>query len=340
MKGVFFFLFAAAGLSLSGLEIAEGSLKLVLHERQGAFSLFVLDSEGEERAWLDSRDPSSTFFTLLLNDRIYRPAADLAFVRWIQIIPGGAEFQWRHPQAEVSLAFEFLGSAPDRGADGCRLTLKVTNSLSRPLSAELRFLLDTRLGEDSGFPFVLPGTGPLNHELEITRDLPEFFSSGPPEAPGSLIVRLEGPEPARLVMANWKRLAETPWRFSVRPRRNFSYPPYSRNDGAAALYYDLSPLGAGETAQVSFILGGAGFGEAYDPAAFVPPAPLEASALDRSEIAERMRRDLALVDQLLAELDVLLTGEEEPEPGRVEFLRQNIEDLYQRILGYQRALSL
>ena len=230
------------------LEVSEGQLKLVLHQGSGRFSLY---SNGV--ALFVDQDPRTSGLALYLDGKVYRLGAGGEFKQSAEKVPGGARFIWTSKRATVTAIFAF------QGADAMSLSLTVRNNNAEgELSAGVRLLLDTYLGE-TGFPhFLIEGVGEVNGEHSFNlADMPAYWlsrSSRETQTPG-LQMPLRGPQvtaPDRLVVANWKRLDESSWLYESSPARTFSELPYSINDSAACLYFGPAPLPAG--ASRSFLM--------------------------------------------------------------------------------------
>ena len=62
--------------------------------------------------------------------------------------------------------------------------------------------------------------------------------------------------PERVVFANWKRFNESSRAYDVNPSRNFNYLPYSINDSAVGMFYEVSNLSRDETREIGIVAGG------------------------------------------------------------------------------------
>ena len=60
--------------------------------------------------------------------------------------------------------------------------------------------------------------------------------------------------PDVLCFANWKRLNDTPWKFSFIEGRNFNLLPYSISDSAVAYYYEPEVLGRAKQRNFTILL--------------------------------------------------------------------------------------
>jgi hypothetical protein len=61
--------------------------------------------------------------------------------------------------------------------------------------------------------------------------------------------------PDKILLSNWKRLADASWGFEANGQRNFTLTPYSINDSAAALFWEPQGVARGGTRKISFVMG-------------------------------------------------------------------------------------
>ena len=263
------------------LEVSEGRLKLILHKGIGRFSLYL-----DGTALFVDQDPRTSGMALLLDNRVYKLGDSGEFKESSEALPGGGRFTWTSKRLTVTETFSF------QGAEAVSVSIAIRNNTDRELSAGLRFLLDTYLGE-AAFPhFRTDRDREINGELSYAAsDMPAYWlsrSSRPTPAPEnpSLLMPLRGDgvtTPDRLVLANWKRLSESSWLYETAPARSFSELPYSINDSAACLYFGPAPLPAGASRTYLLVLSGgaeppAAAAGAAAAAASPPPAPVPAPA--------------------------------------------------------------
>jgi hypothetical protein len=234
----------------------------------------------------------------------------------------------------VTESFAFQGQA------AVSLSVTITNHTEGGLNAGLRLLLDTYLGE-TGFPhFRTDREREINGELSFgTDNMPAYWlsrPSRPPEAPG-LQVFLRGggvTTPDRVVLANWKRLNESPWQYETSPARNFSDLPYSINDSAVCHYYEPILLPAGASRTFDILLSGIGGGEA--PAA-AEPARLPAATAALSPDSPRelgIQGDLRVLNSVLQQLALKLDSRSPFSEEELRLMEQILADLKKRLERY------
>jgi len=343
------------------LEVGEGRLKLILHKGVGRFS-FYLDGT----ALFVDQDPRTSGMALLLDNRVYELGDSGEFKESSETLPGGGRFTWTSKRLTVTQTFTF------QGEEAVSVSVTIRNNTDRELSAGLRFLLDTYLGE-AGFPhFKTDRDREINTELSyIAADMPAYWLSRSSRATAaqeypSLLMPLRGDgvtTPDRLVLANWKRLSESSWLYETAPARNFSDLPYSINDSAACLYFGPAPLTAGASRTYLLVLSGgkeppaaasAAASQAAVPApAAAPPAPVATPALPvpaaeagapgaqggagtspPGKVKLGIEGDLRVLDDLLQKLALKLDSKTPLTEEEQKLMEQIIADLKKRLESY------
>ncbi len=282
-------LFAAAAASLSALDLKEGKMKLVLSETTGRFSLFSLtdSAKGEYVPLFFSDDPRTSGLTIAEGDQLYRMGDTSAFTQKIEHDGSNASFVWTSRTLTVTQAFRFTRSPDSSAANGVVITVTVQNTGNRATKVGARYLIDTTLGEHSAAHFRSAEEGAITHETALdpsARD-PYVISESSGNAPLGLEIMLFGTDittPTSVALANWKRLNEAPWDFQVNTSRNFNLMPYSINDSAVQLNYELQTLNPGATRKIVTVMGDknpSGFtGESVSMTSGVPSAASAAAA--------------------------------------------------------------
>lgn len=323
---------AAAG----ALELQEGRLRLVLHEGNGRFSLYLRGAGdgGRDLSLLVDDDPRTSFVGLFVENRIYRLGDSPEFHGKAEKTVDGAAVFWESSRIRATMGFSPLSSRPDGKRNAVAVSLRIRNLTQSALSVGARLLLDSHLGEGSGAHFLTDRGQEIERETAIAASEPLRFW-------GSLLQREEGPvgleglvdgrgitRPDRLVFANWKRLSDAVWLYDTAGSRNFSHAPYSINDSAVALYYDPRPLPAGEEREITLVLG------EYDPAGYVSFASGAPRAAGSEEPARAgiagFARELQELDAFIGDVDARLESGGEPAPEELQALEQTLSDLTRR----------
>lgn len=323
---------------LSALDLQSGRIELNLNEREGSFLPRYRRSPGSDGtvALLFDEDPRTSYFTLVVNNQVIKPTESYDFEQKLEPRGSGARYTWVSNRLEINQDFAFLKSLDADASNGISITLTVRNISNETLNIGLRYLLDTYLGEDSGTHFsthYMPG---IEGETRLSSPLPDYLlsRSGANEEDG-LMLMLSGPgitAPDSVLLANWKRLNDSSWSFSVNPGRNFSRPPYSINDSAVALYYNPMPLPSGEERTIVLALGN------YAPGGFLPQRDVRDEKIENLVVgltegdqqSDDPEEELRALRELINEIDTLIEqGEEIPEE-KVYLLRQLLSTLKER----------
>ncbi len=357
--------------ALSAMEQTAGSLRIELLPSSSSFRLYLrTQGNNEDRLagqsseiqrsipLLYSEDPTTSFFSLLEDGRVYQPARDRDFQRTrVETEDGYPAFVFTSRNLEIRQIFV---PRPGRriSADAFEIRFEIHNASTRARTVALRYVLDTHLGEAKGIHGVLEqrdGTQQLPSReigfdpslvlaVRTTRDSAAPDALGlriPLNAETTETLRLTPPE--KVLIANWRRIAESGWDYTPVPGRGFSYPPYSRNDSALVLYYPEMNIQPGEERHISLVLQAtpselllqrreepteSPVVEAAQPEA-VRVLEQRVSSYEEAELTEpqSLERRLELVDEIIAEIDRRLS-----EPGEFnESELREFEQLLQRL---------
>ena len=305
----------ALATAAGALDIDQGRLRLRLHAGIGRFALFYLPDRpgaGYVPLLLDD-DPRTTVLTVLEGNRAHTMGESSAFSEKLEKTANGAEFVWASKTLEVRESFGFVASAGSVLADGLRIDISIRNVADAARTVGVRYLFDTRLGEDTGQHFWSPGVAKIDREHTLVPgDSEAFWVSAPAKGGEGLQVMVSGSgvtRPERVVFANWKRLNENSWAYESASSRNFNQLPYSINDSAAAQYYGPRDLPAGQSMAVTLVIGlfnAQGFtAELADRATEVARLLEKATAatVAVTDPALALKSDLETLDRLIAEID-------------------------------------
>ena len=234
---------------VSALEFSAGTLKLVLHQGLGRFSLY---SDGVP-LFVD-QDPRTSGLAALVDGRAYRLGETPEFRQKTEVLPQGGRFTWTSPRLTLTESFSLAEPS------SLLITITASNTGENELRIGLRLFLDTYLGEEAYPHFQTDLQPEINGELTLLRtNMPRYWLSASfrSRKPAGLLCLLKGAgvtEPDRVVFANWKRMSETSWSYETLPGRSFSDLPYSINDSAVFQYYDPQPLPKGGSRTIAVVL--------------------------------------------------------------------------------------
>jgi hypothetical protein len=296
------------------LDLADGRIKLTLHERIGRFSLSC-QTRGKDGIYvplLASQDPRTTSVSVVAGNKIYRMGESSEFSEAVEKTPTGGRFIWRSAFLQVTETFTWLASQDSPVTDGVRVDIALKNLSQADITAGVRFLFDTYLGESSFVHFRTDTLTQVSRELTLQAgSRPAYWVSplaGDPEDFGfQVITSGQGiTVPDKIVFANWKRLSDAPWVFDTSPSRNFSLLPYSVNDSAASQYYDPRPIPRGGEVTITLAI------QKFSMAGFGVSSSTLAPSLAAGQKATGDRRvvtaDLATVNRILAQVDAGVTS--------------------------------
>jgi hypothetical protein len=323
--------------SIGALELREGLVRLELDEQAGAFSLYYLADIAANRyvPLFFAQDPETSGTAVLDGNRFHRLGKSGGFSLETRRTREGGRFIWTSGTIEVIQDFSFVASQGARLANGVQIATTVTNRSEEARNIGLRMLIDTTLGESQPAHFLVNGEEEVTREKEISSA--RYWVSPSANTPGlGLRYSLSGDgvsRPDRVVFANWKRLVESSWEYAARESRTFSLLPYSINDSAVAMYYGPRRVAPGERFTVVSVMGSSGSGSfAATQGSSGPLESLFRETTEQGRVASggSLEEEVVAVNDLLAEIDKLLSQEGGPSPEDVEVVRRIYEELRRR----------
>jgi hypothetical protein len=225
------------------------------------------------------------------------------------------------------------------------MQLSITNVSEEPRPVGLRVLIDTYLGEGRGAHFGLADGRALETETalsqsEVGESLSYWVSSANPEEAEAEGVGLQYSvagtgvtEASRVVFANWKRLTDSRYDFAVREGRRFSLLPYSINDSAVAVYYPEAELEPGETRNITSYLGNRdpqGYATGGRRSGLAGTLQSVSAAGASGTSRESLLEDVVATNEVLAEIDQLLSNPEDVTAEDIELITSILDQLEAR----------
>jgi hypothetical protein len=321
LLALFFFLPFLAGAA----EFTDGSVRLVLHEETGRFSLYSIheNSRGRYEALFADQDPRTSFLSIFFNDRIYKLGDTSSFRTRLGGDGSKPSFVFESSFLLVTEEFSFIKTPGQDVPNGVSLRITIENRSPQQSQVGARFLLDTDLGENSPLSPFSTDKRQIGSEI--------FFEKGSPDRwwlsrneQRSLMGSMFGSADAHgeadsVYFANWKRLNDVSWKLPYQQGRNFNMPPYSVGDSAVCYYYEPRPLNRGEICSFTILLaasGEEGFaaqeivekpGLGEDLAKILNESNIAAQVLktsgDAGSAADSRQKDLEMIRSLIEKID-------------------------------------
>ncbi|HTX73700.1 MAG TPA: hypothetical protein VMC79_12800 [Rectinemataceae bacterium] len=304
-----------AGGVIHALEAKEGLVRLVVNESTARVSLYRLVDIAKDRyvPLLFDQDPRTSFVTLSIDGRQVKLGDASDYRVSVARTDTGVKIEFRSALCVVREILDFAHSDGSALADGLRVSFELENVSERDSQLGIRYLLDTYLAEKSGVHFVTDQRARVNAETAITPTSSDTWVQTPGEQ-ASFMVQLSGPgvdRPDLVLLANWKRLSDSPWSFEANGQRNFTLVPYSINDSAIGLFWQPSLVQRGAIRKLSFVMG------SFNEKGY--PLPTAATATDQifaatvlgsppPDKATAMAADLVSVRDLISQIDRLLAS--------------------------------
>jgi len=309
--------------ALCALDVRGGLVRVKIDEINGRVTLYRLAAvKGTQyEPLVFDTDARTSSLVAALDGRILKLGDTQEYRIAVRKIANGAEVEFASQVAAVTQRIVFIRSADSRIFNGFRITYEVKNLTARDAKARLRQIWDTTQGEKASVHFSTDTIARVEEEMIIARGEAPLYIASPGENASLMLLLKDVDGPDRVVLANWKRLADSTWFYDTL-MKGFSMPPYSVNDSAMALYWDDFIVKAGSSKSVScyFLTGGAGLeftrqvtknGYAIvGEAAVAPPAaqvqPAQAPAAASEEARQKLLLDIEALRKLLGNLDTAI----------------------------------
>ncbi|MFP4378527.1 MAG: hypothetical protein ACLFP4_15905 [Spirochaetales bacterium] len=285
-----------AFVSAEALELTRGNLKLELFDRSARFLVSFQTEEGWQPL-LFPNDPRTSAIDILEANQVHRMGDSGRFSQRIETTQYGPEFVWESPTLLVRQRFSFIRGRLSTTFDGLEIEVVVENKAEISQELGVRLLYDTYLGEQSGDHFYVSGTQPIAAEQVLPEGAPFVTSSRGSDATFGFQLVLDDSaitKPANVYVANWRRLTESAWDFSINPQRNFNRLPYSINDSAILVVYPSRVVEQGGTYRTVTRIGN------LAPEGYVSPAVALETTEGASVNASLLARLATVIDEIAA----------------------------------------
>lgn len=203
-------------------------------------------------------DPVTSYTSVWIDGVVYRYGTDGVTVRFPATIPGrlGNQSAWRFGTVVIAQTVEIV-TAPSTGRpDTAIIKYHMQNFGLTSRQVGVRVLLDTELNYNDGAPIRIPGREPVTKELDLRgADVPSYWQAfysltDLPDisAQGSLVGG-EAVRPDRFVVAQWPRIYNLPWSFTIDPNLLIT------GDSAVGLYWEPIEITPGEARTIATYYG-------------------------------------------------------------------------------------
>lgn len=309
--------------ALCALDARDGLVRVRIDELNGRVTLYRLTAvKGSQyEPLVFDTDARTSSLIAAIDGRIQKLGDTQEYRIAVRKIQNGAEVEFASQVAVVTQKIVFIKSADSRIFNGFKITYEVKNLTARDAKARLRQIWDTVQGEKNSVHFSTDAIARVEEEMIITRDGAPPYVASPGENATIMLLLKDIERPDRVVLANWKRLADSTWFYDTL-MKGFSMPPYSVNDSAMGLYWDDFIIKAGSSKSVScyFLTGGAGleftkqvtksgFAIVGEAAVAPPAAPIQqaqAPAATSAETRQKLLLDIEALRKLLGNLDTAI----------------------------------
>jgi hypothetical protein len=306
---------------LDSLEIRQGRVSLILHERTGHFSFYGLN-EGQRRyePLLADKTPPTSFIEVNINGRTYRLGESSIFN--LRIVNAGTSTAliFESKTLRVRQEFSFIQTAGSPEPNGLQMNIRLTNLQSRSIKAGVRIVLNPRMTEKNGGIPLFINNQEIRMETVVAGNIDHFwtFRGGPLSLVGS-IGTLSGANPDYLHIGDWKLINKAAWASASGTGQKAKSKTNTIENLAICYYYNPKPIPLNGEINCSILLA------AEDPAGFIR------SDVSPSSVRNPKKADLLLLDSIIKRLNRHLNREieiPEQELASMAQIVRRIKSLY------------
>jgi hypothetical protein len=235
-----------AGLSgLGASEFNDGSIRLIINEKTGLFSLFFLTDPATRRyePFFANNPPQTSFLSVNLNGKSFRPDKDKNFRVRVETFRGNPVIMYDSRVLEVTEIFNFIKTANSPVANGVKITIYLKNKTGKQAVVGMRALFDTYLGEGHGkVPFIIDGQNITKETIVKGLSDDSYWASQGMNF--SIMGNIASPRggsgkmPDYIHFANRKKFYNAIWKAPYHEGLSLAGNSASSNDSAVCYYYE------------------------------------------------------------------------------------------------------
>jgi len=247
--------------ALSAADFFDGNIRLSLNERKGSISLYYMTDANSKRydPLFYSKEPKSSYISVNLNGKIYRLDQSGYFKSRTENINGNPVVIYESSDVIIRQIFTPVKTVNSDDTNGINITTVIQNKRDSSVSAGLRILIDTHLGEGrKSIPISTSNQSILKETIIEGSSGERYWISKNDNLSlmGSIVNPLDTSSkiPDYIHIANWRRFHYALWTLKYSQGRSFSILPYSIRDSAVCYYYEPAMLEAGSSFTYSILL--------------------------------------------------------------------------------------
>jgi hypothetical protein len=251
---IFLILVLISFYTLFATDYYDGNIRLSLNEKKGSISLFYMTDSNSKRyePLFYSKEPKSSYISVNLDGKVYRLDQSGYFLTRTENIDGNPVIVYESSAVTIRVIFTPVRTVNSDAVNGVNITVVMRNNGKKPISAGLRFLIDTHLGEDRKSIPISTDNQSIEKETVIYGSSGETYwvSRGKNlSLMGSIVNPFDRSAkiPDYIHIANWRRLNNASWKLKFSQNRSFNIIPYSIRDSAVCYYYEPDMLEAGSS---------------------------------------------------------------------------------------------
>jgi hypothetical protein len=251
---IFLLLVIFSDFVLYAADYYDGNIRLSLNEKKGSISLYYMTDSNSKRyePLFYSKEPKSSYISVILDGKVHRLDQSGYFRTRTENIDGNPVIVYESYAVIVRVIFTPVRTVNSSEINGVNITVVMQNKGDRSISAGLRFLIDTHLGEGRNSIPISTNNQSIAKETIIEGSSGETYwisKDSNLSLMGSIVNPFDKSSkiPDYIHIANWRRLNNASWKLKFSNNRSFTIFPYSIRDSAVCYYYEPAVLEAGRS---------------------------------------------------------------------------------------------
>ncbi|MCL1960156.1 MAG: hypothetical protein FWF68_11220 [Spirochaetes bacterium] len=251
---IFLLLVIFSDFVLYAADYYDGNIRLSLNEKKGSISLYYMTDSNSKRyePLFYSKEPKSSYISVNLDGKVHRLDQSGYFRTRTETIDGNPVIVYESYAVIVRVIFTPVRTVNSSEINGVNITVVMQNKGDRSISAGLRFLIDTHLGEGRNDIPISTNNQSIAKETIIEGSSGETYwisKDSNLSLMGSIVNPFDKSSkiPDYIHIANWRRLNNASWKLKFSNNRSFTIFPYSIRDSAVCYYYEPAVLEAGRS---------------------------------------------------------------------------------------------
>lgn len=266
---VVLFLTMVSALHAGFVTLGNRYIEVWVHDDTGRFIIKTINGDpgnkNDDYKYLTTKDsPPTSYTTIAMDDGsdIYKFGSDDGdFVKKPYRHGKKVITIWEVDKVQITQTITIVKGKTTQREDSIKIRYDILNKSGDEKKVGVRIMMDTAIGDSSDFPFTVSGYGIIKNERELRNGtMAKFFycydNAKKPKI--QTVWSLFSPglmSPDRIIFANWRKLSENAWKYSVDKGASFKRSLFGSPDSAVALYFETRRIRPSQSLNIGISYG-------------------------------------------------------------------------------------